>query len=190
MRVNKILILGSTLLTELSVNLLKEHYELVGYVPSVNPTTKGAVDLPIVDIKSECDIRLSIQYNKIVKDVENCFNVHTGLLPEYGGTNILDYTIQNKEKEQGLTFHKMSQKLDYGPIISKITYPVFEEDTTFDLFKRVLKIGPLFILSCLDTLKTLSSDQISKCSREFPYMYKRGGLKADKRITEHQNENY
>ena len=112
MNINKILILGSTLLSELSVNLLKEHYDLVGHVPSLKPTTKGVINLPVVDIESECDIMLSIQYDKVVKNVEKCFNVHTGLLPEYGGTNILSYTIKNKEKEQGLTFHKMTNQLD------------------------------------------------------------------------------
>ena len=89
---------------------------------------------------TDCDIKLSVQYDKIIKDTDKCFNVHTGLLPEYGGTNILDYTIQNGEYQQGLTFHKMTDKLDFGPIISKITYPVFPEDKAFDLYHEASKL--------------------------------------------------
>ena len=188
MNINKILILGSTLLSELSVNLLKEHYDLVGHVPSLKPTTKGVINLPVVDIESECDIMLSIQYDKVVKNVEKCFNVHTGLLPEYGGTNILSYTIKNKEKEQGLTFHKMTNQLDYGPIISKITYPVLKEDEPFDLFIRVLEVGPFFILSSLNILKKMSLDQISNCPKESPHMYKRGEFLADEKITRYRHD--
>ena len=160
MVVNKVLILGSTLLTELVVNKLKDKYELVGYVPSVNPTREGKIDLPIVDMDTDCDIKLSVQYDKIIKDTDKCFNVHTGLLPEYGGTNILDYTIQNGEYQQGLTFHKMTDKLDFGPIISKITYPVFPEDKAFDLYKRLLRIGPNFVVSSLELLEELNVSEI------------------------------
>ena len=70
MVVNKVLILGSTLLTELVVNKLKDKYELVGYVPSVNPTREGKIDLPIVDMDTDCDIKLSVQYDKIIKDTD------------------------------------------------------------------------------------------------------------------------
>ena len=182
MVIDKILILGSTYLTELVINKLKDKYELVGYVPSVNPTREGNIDLPIVDINTECDIKLSVQYDKIIKDTEKCFNVHTGLLPEYGGTNILDYTIQNNEYEQGLTFHKMTENLDYGPIISKITYPVFPTDTSFDLYQRLLKVGPNFVASSLELLKETSQDEIELCHMERPTLYKRGEFVADERI--------
>jgi len=79
MVIDKILILGSTYLTELVVNELKDKYELVGYVPSVKPTREGNIDLPIVDFDTDCDIKLSVQYDKIITDTYKCFNVHTGL---------------------------------------------------------------------------------------------------------------
>tara|TARA_R100001509_G_scaffold41771_1_gene22409 strand:+ start:50 stop:613 length:564 start_codon:yes stop_codon:yes gene_type:complete len=182
MEVKKILILGSTYLTELVVDKIKHKYKLVGYVPSINPTRGGNIDLPQVDINTDCDIKLSIQYDKIVKNTDNCFNVHTGLLPEYGGTNILDYTIKNKEIEQGLTFHKMTKDLDFGPIISKITYPVFKEDTAFNLYKRVLTVGPSFVEASLKLLEEIPTDNINKCYKSKPTIYKRGEFKTDKRI--------
>ena len=36
-----------------------------------------------------------------------------------------------------------------NPIISKITYPVLSSDVAYDLYKRVLDLGPHFILTSL-----------------------------------------
>ena len=179
MTINNILILGSTRLTELCINKLEKYYNLVGYIPSVNPTVEGNINLPITDVNTECDIKLSIQYDRIIKDTDKSFNVHTGLLPEYGGTNILDYAILNKSVEQGLTFHKMTEKLDYGPIISKITYPILDGDTSFDLYKRLITIGPNFVLSAVKMLENLSEEEVNECFCAEPTIYKRGEFKTN-----------
>ena len=182
MKLDNILILGSTYLTELVVEKIKYKYNLIGYVPSLNPTRKGNINLPEVSINTDCDIKLSIQYDKIVKDTANSFNLHTGLLPNYGGTNILDYTVKNKEVEQGLTFHKMTKYLDYGPIISKVTYPVLIKDDAYNLYKRILQIGPSFAESCLELLKNMTMEEIDQCCKIKPTLYRRGEFIVDKRI--------
>ena len=174
MVIKDILILGSTYLTELCVKELKKHYNIVGYVPSINPTVKGIIDLPKVDINTNCDIKVSIQYDVFIENTENCFNVHTGLLPEYGGTNVLDYAIDNGACEQGLTLHKVTDELDYGPIISKITYPILEGESSYDLYKRLIKVGPYFVLSGLKLLEDMSEEEIEKCQKVKPTLYKRG----------------
>jgi len=184
MFIENVLILGSTLLTEKVVDMARHKYNLIGYVPSKNPTIKGSIGLPIVDLNVDYDIALSIQYDSVIKNPVNCFNVHTGLLPEYGGTNILDYSIKNKEREQGITLHKMTKKLDFGPIISKSTYPVFEGDTAYDLYKRLLCIGPNFVMAGLELLQGLSKEEIEKCYTEKPTLYKRGEFKISKKMRE------
>ena len=191
MVIKNILILGNTLLTEKVVDFLSKNYNLVGYIPSKNPTIKGNINLPIKDINTECDIKLSIQYDQIIKDPINSFNVHTGLLPSYGGTNILDYTLLNKEYEQGLTFHKMTNDLDYGPIINKITYPVLFNDKVIDLYQRILLIGPYFVQSSLELLKNLSKEQVKSCFKIKPTLYKRGKFKLTPEMKKiNNNEKY
>ena len=185
MRIENILILGSTLLTELCVNRIKERYNLVGFMPSRRPTKQGNIDLPEVDINEPCDIKLSIQYDKMVKEVDNSFNLHTGLLPQYGGTNLLDYALKNQEVEQGLTLHKMTGELDYGPIVSKITYPIFPEEKAVNLYHRVLTIAPDFLLSSLALLEGLSEAQVSLCHKEQPTIYKRGEFEASREMKEY-----
>ena len=94
-----ILVLGSSYLTELSVKYLLDmgDYNLVGYVPCKNTPVEGDIPLKRVDVNHPCDIKLSLQYDIIVEDTSNTYNLHTGLLPQYGGRDILDHTIKNKE---------------------------------------------------------------------------------------------
>lgn len=146
----RILIYGSTYITELCVNqLLKDGYNLVGYIPSEKPTFQGKFNLPIVDEKIPHDIKLSIQYDKKLITVEDAFNLHTGLLPQYGGCSILYNTIKNKDYEQGLTLHKMTESFDEGSIIAKMTYPVEENDSVADLYIKLCMVAPQFLSNAL-----------------------------------------
>tara|TARA_Y100000361_G_C11046180_1_gene282621 strand:+ start:165 stop:773 length:609 start_codon:yes stop_codon:yes gene_type:complete len=179
-KINKILIYGSAHLTEETCNLLKNHYDLVGYIPSVNPVIAGNIDLPIVDENIQHDIKLSLQYNRRITNIENAYNVHTGLLPSWGGVDILYHTIKDRKEsyifEQGLTFHKMSDDFDYGPIISKVTYPVYEDDTMVDLYDRITKCFPSFVLSGLKLLESLDEHQVNNSYKEKPRVFKRGNI--------------
>lgn len=150
----RILIYGSTYLTELCVNqLIKDGYNLVGYIPSENPVFKGKIDLPLVDEEVEHDIKLSIQYDRKIKNFENAYNLHTGLLPDYGGTGILYFTLLKGLKEQGLTLHKMTENFDEGGVISKITYSVLPNDTVCDLYFRLCMIAPKFLSNVMSIIK-------------------------------------
>ena len=132
MKIKKILIYGSAHLTKVTCDLLKDYYELVGHIPSSNAVIGSKMTLPIVDENIEHDIKLSLQYNKKLLNLDKAFNVHTGLLPRWGGVDILYHTLKEKSKEQGLTFHRMTDKFDDGQVISKMTYPVYENDTMVD----------------------------------------------------------
>ena len=180
MKINKILIYGSAHLTEETCNLLKNHYDLVGYIPSVNPVIAGNIDLPIVDENIQHDIKLSLQYNRRITNIENAYNVNTVLLPSWGGVDILYHTIKDRKKsyifEQGLTFHKMSDDFDYGPIISKVTYPVYVDDTMVDLYDRITKCFPSFVLSGLKLLESLDEHQVNNSYKEKPRVFKRGNI--------------
>ena len=179
MLIKKILIYGSSSLTRDTVELLKQHYNLVGHIPSQNPTVAGKIDLPIVDDSVEHDIKLSIQYDKKLHDIDNAFNVHTGLLPMWGGTDILYHTLKEGVVEQGLTFHKMSRDYDYGPIISKQSYPVISEDTIVDLFDRMHRCCPEFTLASLKILESLTEEQVEQLPKIKPRLFKRGMVEPE-----------
>ena len=175
MKIEKILIYGSSSLAEKTIPVLEEEYDLVGHIPSENPVIAGKIDLPVADESIEHDIKLSLQYNRRIDNIDNAFNVHTGLLPMYGGVDILYHTIKSfGVYEQGITFHKMSRDFDYGQIISKVTYPATSCSTVFDLYKRLDSVFPNFVLSSLKLLEVLSEDDINRCYAEKPRIFKRG----------------
>ena len=177
MKIEKVLIYGSSSLAEKTISVLQNEYDLVGHVPSENPVIAGKVDLPVADESVEHDIKLSLQYNKRIDNIENAFNVHTGLLPMYGGVDVLYHTLKSFGiYEQGITFHKMSRDFDYGQIISKVTYPATSCNTVLDLYKRLDSFFPNFVLSSLKLLEVLSEDDINKCYAEKPRIFKRGKI--------------
>ena len=174
----KILIYGSSYLSGIAIDLISQYYDLVGYIPSKSPTIKGNINLPVVDDLIDHDIKLSLQYDQRLTNIENAYNVHTGLLPMWAGTDILYHSIYSDNiKEQGLTFHKMGVKLDYGNIISKITYPVYKNDDMVSLYDKIVKIFPSFVLSSLNLLKNMSLNDINNCPKIVPRQFKRGNIK-------------
>ena len=179
-----ILIYGSSFLTELVVNRLKkEPLDLIGYVPCVgSPTIPGNIDLPKIsqDEWVQPDIAISIQYDRIIPVNEYTFNLHTGLLPEFGGRDILRHTLKENKDEQGLTFHQIDENYDSGKIISKITYPVVEGDDERQLYKRQCCIAPDFVISCLKLISCMRDSQIKKCHSKPPRLLERDGTGKDK----------
>jgi methionyl-tRNA formyltransferase len=169
----KIILYGSTVLSAAVEDVLPE---VIGHIPSLNPTFPGKMHSMVVSPDEPHDLILSVQYDAKITDLENAYNLHTGLLPLYGGVDILYHTLENGDKEQGLTFHKMSERFDEGGIISKITYPVFPHDTVADLYERMLTIAPHFVLTSLELVRHLPMIP----SGRRPALYKRGEVDSEK----------
>lgn len=175
----RILIYGSTYLTEVCCRVLSAKHQLIGYVPNVKaPTVPGNVPLPVASGDEPCEIALSIQYDHKITPRVPTFNVHTGLLPEWGGCDILYHTLREGAHEQGLTFHQVTDRFDYGPIISKITYPVLPGDTMVDLYRRLVAVGPGFVDAALDLFWLVN---VIHCFSAPPRLFKRGDILPEDR---------
>ena len=173
----RILIFGSTFLTAKICELLKKsHHDMIGYYPSVSPMLPGSMPIPRLykDPKDyQHDIKLSIQYDEKLDDIDNAFNVHTGLLPDWGGCDILYHTLKNKASHQGLTFHKMGKEFDFGPIIAQESFPVFSNDDEIKLYERMVAIAPHFVLSSLSILEKIGPLKANECISLKPNIFKR-----------------
>lgn len=82
--------------------------------------------------------------------------------------------LKNGETGQGITFHKITERLDFGPIVSRISYPVFEDDTVAGLYERMALILPSFVESSLDILETITPEGAMKCPVIELTIYKSG----------------
>lgn len=169
----RILILGSSYLTQEVVEHLQRRHTIVGYVPDDNALVPGQMTVMKGDMYDECDIRLAIQYSKQIPEDcrSNAFAVHTGLLPDWGGRDILWHTVEQGATHQGATLYKVAEERDAGPIISYYAYPVLYNDTVKELYGRLAKSLPRFVLMALEMLDDMGWEKAVECARWAPTMY-------------------
>jgi len=174
----RILVYGSAYLSEIcTIALQKAGYNIVGYVKNRGkPTVPGI--MPVCEVTEDIphDVKLSIQFDRQIDlDHRPGFNLHTGTLPDFGGFDVLYHTLRRGAKEQGMTFHGMTDRFDQGPIITAITYPVVDDDTMVDLYQRMTTIAPNFIVTCMDILNSVGLERVPGCAvSRNPVIYKRG----------------
>lgn len=82
------------------------------------------------------------------------FNIHPALLPKYGGKgmygiNVHRAVIEAKEKESGVTIHRVNEEYDSGEIVAQTTVPVCEGDTPETLAARVLEREHTFLVEVI-----------------------------------------
>lgn len=73
---------------------------------------------------------------------ERIVNIHPALLPKFGGKGMYGMHVHRaviaaKERESGITIHRVNQKYDEGEIIFQATCPVEEGDTPEGLAEKV-----------------------------------------------------
>lgn len=68
-------------------------------------------------------------------------NIHFSILPKYRGAVPIQMAILNGDKETGVTFVRMVEKLDAGEILEVIKEPIYETDTNLSLRKRLVDIS-------------------------------------------------
>lgn len=82
------------------------------------------------------------------------FNIHPALLPKFGGKgmygmNVHTAVIEAKEKETGVTIHRVNAEYDSGKIVAQTTVPVLENDTPEILAARVLEREHTFLVEVI-----------------------------------------
>ena len=75
-------------------------------------------------------------------------NIHPALLPKYGGKgmyglNVHKAVLASKDKESGISIHRVNSKYDEGDIIFQATCPVQRNDTPESLAARVHELEHL-----------------------------------------------
>ena len=87
------------------------------------------------------DLFLSLHSKQLFPDalVENhlCINVHPGLNPHNRGWFPQVFSILNG-LPIGVTIHKMDTELDHGPILWQEELPIYPQDTSKDVYDRIL----------------------------------------------------
>lgn len=68
-------------------------------------------------------------------------NYHNSLLPDYRGRNANTWVIFNKESFTGITWHKVTSKIDNGEIIAQEMIEIFPYDKAYELSNRQMQVA-------------------------------------------------
>lgn len=85
------------------------------------------------------------------------FNIHPALLPKFGGKgmygiNVHTAVIEAKEKETGVTLHRVNAEYDSGEIVAQTKVAVAEGDTPETLAARVLEREHEFLVEVISDI--------------------------------------
>lgn len=79
-------------------------------------------------------------------------NVHPSALPKYRGPSAIPWTVRNGDSAMGITVHRMTERIDAGPILAQTTdVPVPEEATFQNVWELSMKPAlPPLLAQALD----------------------------------------
>jgi methionyl-tRNA formyltransferase len=107
----------------------------------------------------QLDLMVVVAYGKLIPnsllDVPKLgwFNLHYSLLPRYRGAAPVQRALMNGETETGVTFFKLNEGMDSGPILGQRTHKIDAEDDALRLFATLSTIGQSLIIDSLTSLK-------------------------------------
>lgn len=85
------------------------------------------------------------------------FNIHPALLPKFGGKGMFGMNVHNavikaKERETGVTIHRVNAEYDSGEIVAQTKVAVMENDTPEILAARVLLREHEFLIETISSI--------------------------------------
>ncbi len=105
---------------------------------------------------SGADLLLVVAYGQIIPGQilkatkHGAINVHASLLPLWRGASPIEHMIMSGDSKGGLTFMKMDEGLDTGPILELYDCKIDQKETRSSLEEKLKKISSSNFLSFLD----------------------------------------
>lgn len=101
---------------------------------------------------------LSTEFDRIIRPEKfrstELFNIHFSLLPKYKGCFPSVLPILNGEDYTGVTLHRMRSGIDTGEIIAQRKVDIEDEDTSYDLYLKLISEGTKLVEENIDDLLT------------------------------------
>jgi len=82
-----------------------------------------------------------------------CVNTHSSLLPRHRGPNPFTSAILAGDAESGVTFHRMDEGIDTGPILARHRVSIEPHETAGTLHKKLSNLAGEQVLSMLDAVE-------------------------------------
>ena len=128
-------------------------------LPFIQPESLKSIEVKNIFKEIKSDLLIVFAYGKIIpKDIfelptYGSINIHTSILPCYRGAAPIQRAIINGDKSSGITFMKLSERLDEGPIIEFFKVAIEEEETSGSLVKKMAKVSSSKILQVIENIE-------------------------------------
>lgn len=115
----------------------------------------------------EADIAVVVAYGLILPQAVldapkwGCLNIHASLLPRWRGAAPIHRAIMAGDAETGVCIMQMEAGLDTGPVLSRESFAIGDEETTGELHDRLSALGARMIVDALarDDVMAVSQDE-------------------------------
>lgn len=81
-------------------------------------------------------------------------NLHASLLPNYRGAAPIHHAVINGEKETGCTIFFLDEKVDTGKILLQKRMPIFDSNTTGDIYTKLMSLGSDTLLEAIQMISS------------------------------------
>ena len=108
--------------------------------------------------KLEADISIVAAYGQILpKEIlsltkKGFINIHASILPKFRGSSPIQRSIQNLDKQTGISIMKISEKLDTGPVCNYYPLNILENENVESLSERLSLLAAEKILDDIDAI--------------------------------------
>jgi len=85
-------------------------------------------------------------------------NLHASLLPKYRGAAPIHWAVIKGEVETGCTIFFLDEKVDTGNIILQKKIPIGDNDTTGDIYSKLMEEGSEQLLAAIDLIESDNYD--------------------------------
>ncbi|MGH1336343.1 MAG: methionyl-tRNA formyltransferase [Aureispira sp.] len=107
----------------------------------------------------EADLQVVVAFRMLPKSVWDMprlgtMNVHGSLLPQYRGAAPIHWAVINGETETGVSSFLLKHEIDTGDILFQSSTPVGAEETTGEVYERLMHLGAQLALKSVQSIET------------------------------------
>lgn len=109
------------------------------------PFETSLAQLPARQLTCPLTLGLALDFNQIIPQpiidlfAKGIINIHFSKLPQYRGPSPVQATILNGETQAWISYHLITARLDDGPVLAQTSLPLTGQETTADLYQRLVE---------------------------------------------------
>ena len=146
-------------------------------IPILQPENLNDQDTISTISKMKIDLLVVVAYGKILPDwvLEypkfGCLNIHFSLLPKWRGAAPIQKAIANGDKISGISFMKIVNELDAGPIYESFNVDI-EDNDFFQAEEKLLETSLMHISSVINQIVANNKQPEEQNGKEVTYAEK------------------